>query len=70
MKTVVMKPYLSYLPSNYINSTRDLFIDSFMKEFKRNDKDFLKNEDQKEGSKRGKEQPSIDYVRLDIQAIK
>lgn len=70
MKTVVMKPYLSYLPSNYNNSTRDLFINSFMKEFKRNDKDFLKNEDEKEGSKRGKGQPSIDYVRLDIQAIK
>jgi len=70
MKTVVMKPYLSYLPSDDNNPTRNLFIDSFMKQIKRNNKDFLKDNDEKKGSSSGKEQPSIDYVRLDIHAIK
>jgi len=69
MKTVVMKPYLSYLPSNDNNLTRNIFIESFMKQIKRTSKDFLKKEEE-EGSNGGTEQPSIDYVRLDIHAIK
>lgn len=63
MKTVVMKPYLSYLPSNDNNLTRDLFIELFIKQIKKNNKDSLMVDG-------GKEQPSIDYVRLNIHAIK
>lgn len=63
MKTVVMKPYLSYLPSNDNNLTRDLFIDLFMKQIKRHNTDLL---DEKSGG----EQHRIEYVRLNIHAIK
>ena len=63
MKTVVMKPYLSYLPPNDNNLTRDLFIELFIKQIKKNNKDSLMVDG-------GKEQPSIDYVRLNIHAIK
>lgn len=34
MKTVVMKPYLSYLPSDYSNQITDPFIDCFFKYYK------------------------------------
>lgn len=69
MKTVVLKPYLFYLPSNDNNLTRNIFIESFMIQIKRTSKDFLKKEEE-EGSNGGTEQPSIDYVRLDIHVIK
>jgi trans-aconitate 2-methyltransferase len=60
MKTVVMKPYLSYLPSQNDNDTiRDLFIDLFIEQAIKT-KDFLNQ----------KSQPSIDYMRLNIRAIK
>lgn len=60
MKTVVMKPYLSYLPSHNDNDTiRDSFIDLFIEQSIKT-KDFLNQ----------KTQPSIDYVRLNIRAIK
>lgn len=59
MKTIVMKPYLSYLPpANDSNHNRDLFIDLFIEQIK--NIDFLNH----------RKQPSIDYVRLNIRAIK
>jgi len=36
MKTVVMKPYLAYLPSNNNNETRNSFMGEFMDELKKN----------------------------------
>ena len=40
MKTVVMKPYLSYLPSDYDNKIIDSFMDCFFKHQKENIKGF------------------------------
>jgi trans-aconitate methyltransferase len=36
MKTVVMKPYLEYLPADNNNETRNSFISEFMNELKKN----------------------------------
>ena len=56
MKTVVMKPYLSYLPSDYDNQIIDSFMDCFFKHQKRNIK----------GISEVITDYAIDYTRLNI----
>lgn len=59
MKTIVMKPYLSYLPpSNDNNHNRESSIDMFIEQIKNTD--FLNH----------RKQPSIGYGMLNICAIK
>ncbi len=60
MKTVVMKPYLSYLPSDHDNQIIDSFMDYFFKHQKRNIKGFSEVITDY----------TIDYTRLNISAIK
>ncbi|TVP41521.1 hypothetical protein NARC_30236 [Candidatus Nitrosocosmicus arcticus] len=60
MKTVVMKPYLSYLPSDCDNQIIDSFIDCFLKHHKKSNKGFSEVTNDY----------SIDYTRLNIGAIK
>ena len=60
MKTVVMKPYLSYLHSDYDNQIIDSFMDYFFKRQKKNTKGFSEVTTDY----------SIDYTRLNIRAIK
>ena len=60
MKTVVMKPYLSYLPSDCNNQITDSFIDCFFKHYKKSIRGLTKF-------------PigyNIDYTRLNIRAFK
>lgn len=60
MKTVVMKPYLSYLPSDYNNQIIDSFIDCFFKYYKESIKGLTKVPNDY----------NIDYTRLNIRAFK
>jgi trans-aconitate methyltransferase len=60
MKTVVMKPYLSYLPSDYDNQIVNSFMDCFFKHQKENIKGFSE----------GSTGYALDYTRLNIGAIK
>jgi len=60
MKTVVMKPYLSYLPSDYDSQIIDSFIDCLLKHHKKSNKGFSEVTNDY----------SIDYTRLNIRAIK
>ncbi|MDN5847999.1 MAG: hypothetical protein L0H53_17195 [Candidatus Nitrosocosmicus sp.] len=60
MKTVIMKPYLSYLPSDNNNQITDAFMDCFLRRQKKSIKglsEFINDY-------------SIDYTRLNIHAIK
>lgn len=56
MKTVVMKPYLSYLPKND-KSTIDLFIKQFIIEIEKINPDQNKNY-------------TVEYIRLNIKSKK
>lgn len=60
MKTVVMKPYLSYLPSDYNNQITDSFIDCFFKYYKPSTKGLTKVPNDF----------NIEYTRLNIRAFK
>jgi trans-aconitate methyltransferase len=60
MKTVVMKPYLSYLPSDYDNQIVNSFMDCFFKHQKKNIKGFSEDSTGY----------ALDYTRLNIRAIK
>ncbi len=60
MKTVIMKPYLSYLPSDYDNQIIDSFMDCFFKHQKKNIK----------GLSDVITDYTLDYTRLNIHAIK
>jgi hypothetical protein len=60
MKTVVMKPYLSYLPSDNNNQIKDAFMDRFLRHQKKSIK----------GLSEVINDYSIDYTRLNIRAIK
>ena len=60
MKTVVMKPYLSYLPSDYDNQIVNSFMDRFFKHQKKNIKGFSE----------GSTGYALDYTRLNIRGIK
>ncbi len=61
MKTVVLKPYLSYLPSHNNNKMKEIFMDEFIKEFQNCPDD----QETKQNSKW-----KIDYTRLNIFAKK
>ncbi len=60
MKTVVMKPYLSYLPSDYNNQITDSFMDRFFKHYKKSVKGLTKVPNGH----------NINYTRLNIRAFK
>ncbi len=58
MKTVVMKPHLSYLPTYENNKIKNLFIDEFLNE--------LNKKDDKNTIKKAGMNLKLDYVRLNI----
>jgi hypothetical protein len=64
MKTVVMKPYLSYLPTTENNNQiKNLFIDEFLTEL--HNKNKIKNTNKKQDL-----DLEFNYVRLNITARK
>ena len=60
MKTVVMKPYLSYLPSDYDNQIINSFMNCFIRHQKKKNKEISQVI----------MDYTIDYTRLNIQATK
>ncbi len=60
MKTVVMKPYLSYLPMDSNDKIKNSFFDEFLNELKKN----------QNASKNTNINLKLDYVRLNIMGRK
>ena len=63
MKTVVIKPYLSYLPTDNNNKIKNLFVEEFFRELD-------KNNNRNTNDKTRDTNFEIDYVRLNITGTK